>query len=169
MSFSSAETRWKHLLQILSQSVHGKVLTEEELSQLTWFQKSDSIKSDPVTCARHFDHQVKKFLADILQCPQKPIGEIEDYFYKVEFQMRGSPHIHMLAWVKGSPALDSTEKGKNSLIAFVDQHISCSKDTDIDELVSLQEHKHSRTCRKKEQEGVSIQLSSTPYARDIRS
>ena len=62
MSFSAAETRWTHLLKILHQSVHNVILTEEEIKDLTWFQKSELIKSDPVTCARHFDHQVKKFL-----------------------------------------------------------------------------------------------------------
>ena len=149
MSFSSAETRWTHLLQILNQSVHGKVLSEEEISKLSWFQKSELIKSDPVTCARHFDHQVKKFLTDVLQGPHNPVGEIEDFFYKVEFQMRGSPHIHMLAWVKNTPFLDETAKGKSNLISFVDQYITCSKDPDIEELVSYQEHCHSRTCQKK--------------------
>ena len=26
----------------------------------------------------------------------KPIGEIVDYFWRVEFQLRGSPHVHSL-------------------------------------------------------------------------
>ena len=32
-----------------------------------------------------------------------PVGQITDYFYRVEFQQRGSPHIHGLFWVKGAP------------------------------------------------------------------
>jgi len=30
----------------------------------------------------------------------KPIGEIVDFFRRVEFQLRGTPHIHLLACVK---------------------------------------------------------------------
>ena len=150
MSFSSAETRWYHLLQILHKCVHGTRITEEQVAELTWFQKSELIKSDPVTCARHFDHQVKKFLNTVLQGHYvDPVGPIEDFFYKVEFQMRGSPHIHMLAWVKNTPVLDGSIKGKKELISFVDKYVTCSKDPDIIDLVSRQEHSHSRTCKKR--------------------
>src|SRR6185312_743665 len=27
-------------------------------------------------------------------------GKISDFFYRVEYQQRGSPHIHMLLWLK---------------------------------------------------------------------
>ena len=31
------------------------------------------------------------------------LGSIQDFFYRVEFQHRGSPHIHMLVWVGEAP------------------------------------------------------------------
>ena len=42
-----------------------------------------------------------------------PIGEIVDFFYRVEFQQRGSPHIHALFWVKDAPQY---EKSSNDTI-----------------------------------------------------
>lgn len=27
-------------------------------------------------------------------------GEVEDWFWRIEFQKRGSPHVHMLLWIK---------------------------------------------------------------------
>ena len=50
--------------------------------------------------------------------------------------MRGSPHIYMLAWVKNTPILDGTVKRRSDLISFVDRYVTCSKDPDIEELVS---------------------------------
>ena len=50
-----------------------------------------------------------------------PIGEILDFFYRsVEFQQRGSPHIHALFWVKDAPHY---EKSNNDIIVqFVDKY-----------------------------------------------
>ena len=57
-SFSSAETQWTHLLRILGKLVDNKTYTDTELENLNWEEKSRLIKSDPVTCAMHFDYQV---------------------------------------------------------------------------------------------------------------
>ena len=95
-SFPAAETRWTHLLQTLGRIVEKKEYSDYEIQQMTWEQKSDLIKKDPVTCARNFDHIVQLFIRDVLKSSVAPIGEIADYFYRVEFQQRGSPHIHGL-------------------------------------------------------------------------
>lgn len=60
-------------------------------------------KKDPVTCARNFEHMAQLLIHDVLKSSVMPIGEIADYFYRVEFQQRGSPHIHGLFWVKEAP------------------------------------------------------------------
>ena len=31
------------------------------------------------------------------------LGKIADLFYRVEYQQRGSPHIHMLIWLEDAP------------------------------------------------------------------
>lgn len=54
-----------------------------------------------------------------------PIGEIADYFYRIEFQQRGSPHIHGLFWVKDAPQY---EKSPNEgIVTFVDKYVTCQK------------------------------------------
>ena len=30
----------------------------------------------------------------------KVLGEIVDHFWRIEFQARGSPHVHMMLWAK---------------------------------------------------------------------
>ena len=102
-SFSAAETRWSHLLKTLGKIVRKKEYSNEEIKEMSWEQKSDLIQKDPVTCARNFEHMVQLFIRDVLKSSIMPIGEITDYFYRVEFQQRGSPHIHGLFWIKNAP------------------------------------------------------------------
>ena len=61
-SFSSAETKWIHLLRILGKLVDAKEYSDSELENLNWEEKSRLIQSDPVTCARHSIQSVFKVL-----------------------------------------------------------------------------------------------------------
>ena len=146
-SFSAAETKWAPLLQCLSKLVHNKTLSEEEVISLTWEEKCVLIKSDPVTCARYFDHRFQSFLMNVLKDESNPVGEILDYFYRVEFQQRGSPHVHMLVWVKDAPVYNGSNQGE--VANFIDKHVTCKKDDEMPTLVNYQTHRHARTCRKK--------------------
>ena len=98
-SFSSAETQWIHLLRILGELVDHKQYTDTHLENMNWDEKCRLIQSDPVSCARHFDYQISQFLTNFLLNKCQPLGRISDWFYRVEFQQRGSPHIHMLIWL----------------------------------------------------------------------
>ena len=103
-----------------------------------------------MTCARHFDYQVNKFLQSFLLSTAAPLGNVADWFYRVEYQQRGSPHIHMLIWLENAPTfgvdLDC------DVVSFIDKIITCEKPNDNPELITLvnrQVHRHSHTCRKK--------------------
>ena len=148
-SFSSAETQWIHLLRILGKLVN-KEYTNNELENLNWEDKSRLIQSDPVTCTRHFDYQINQFIQNFLLSTAAPLGKIADWFYRVEYQQRGSPHIHMLIWLENAPTF-----GKDpdfDIGSFTDKMITCEKPNENPELLALvnrQVHRHSHTCRKK--------------------
>ena len=74
----------------------------------------------------------------ILNIDGKPIGDILDNFWRVEFQQRGSPHIHSLWWVKDAPNLRTVEI-KRATPEFIDKYIICSVPVigEDDELRSL--------------------------------
>ena len=148
-SFSSAETQWIHLLRILGQLVDHKRYTDEELESLNWEDRCRLIQSDPVTCARHFDYQVNQFLTNFLLTSAEPLGKISDLFYRVEYQQRGSPHIHMLIWLEGVPEFKINSD--REVTAYIDKIITCQKPVDnpvLLNLVNRQIHRHSHTCRK---------------------
>ena len=103
MSLSAADTRWTDLLKTLAKLNDGIEYSEKELEGLTWQEKTKLVQKDPVTCSRYFDHWVQEFLDTVLKSSCKPIGKPLDYFYREEFQQRGSPHIHMLVWIENAP------------------------------------------------------------------
>ena len=146
-SFSSAETQWVHLLRILGQLIDHKKYTNDELENLNWEDKYRLIQSDPVTCVRHFDYQVCKFLNNFLLTDTAPLGKISDWFYRMEYQQRGSPHFHMLIWLEDAPEFGKDSDAK--VTSFIDKIITCQKPINNLELLNLvnrQVHRH--TCRK---------------------
>ena len=149
-SFSSAETKWIHLLRILGKLVDAKEYSDSELENLNWEEKSSLIQSDPVTCARHFDYQFNQFLRYFLMSNAAPLGKVADWFYRVEYQHRGSPHIHMLIWFEDAPVYGCD--GDDEVTSFIDEIITCKMPNNNPELrllVNRQIHRHSQTCCKK--------------------
>ena len=149
-SFSSAETQWTHFLKILGQLVDDKEYSIAELENMNWDDKCRLIQSDPVTCARHFDYQISQFITNFLLNKAQPLGKISDWFYRVEYQQRGSPHIHMLIWLEGAPVFGVDD---DVLVTnFIDNIISCQwpdNNTELQKLVNRQIHRHTHTCKKK--------------------
>ena len=147
MSLSAADTRWTDL-KMLAKLHNGISYTNEDIDGLTWQEKTKLFQKDPVTCSRYFDHRVQEFLNTVLKSHCEPIGKLRDYFYRVEIQQRGSPHIHMLVWIENAPTLE--KNSELEIVQFVDKHLTYSSNNEESaHLVELQTHKHSRTCRKK--------------------
>ncbi|XP_070561973.1 uncharacterized protein [Ptychodera flava] len=152
MSLSAADSKWHDLLVMLGKLIDKKDYTDDLVdNKLSWRDVTRLVSSDPVTCARYFNDRVQQFIEMVLKSPHCPIGELKDYVYRVEFQHRGSPHIHMLVWVKDSPLYDTADN--EEIENYVDTYISCSDDQPEEQtdLLNMQKHKHSRSCRKKGQ------------------
>ena len=152
ISLSANDLHWPELLIALGKLVDNKDYTEAVTNKtLSWEIRSRLVQSDPVTCVRHFDYRVSQFIATILKSPESPLGLLKDYFYRVEFQQRGSPHIHMLAWIENSPKYQ--ENTEEEILDYIDQVSSCSTavSDEFEAYLNFQKHKHSRTCRKRGQ------------------
>ncbi|XP_070203476.1 uncharacterized protein [Littorina saxatilis] len=147
-TFSAAETHWLDLLRVLYKLQHDEDKTDDELENLTWQEKSKLIQKDPVTCARHFDYRIQVLFSKVIFGPLQPLGEVKDYFYRVEYQQRGSPHIHCLFWVHGAPVADTDSD--EEVVSFIDKHITCQrhKEGPLAAMSKLHEHKHSKSCKK---------------------
>ena len=150
MSLSAADTRLTDLLKILAKLNDGIDFSEKELENLSWKEKTKLVQKDLVTCSRYFDHRVQEFQNTVLKSSCEPIGKLLD---RVEFQQCGSPHIHMLVWIENVPTLETISE--REIVQFVDEYLTCNTDNEkTANLVGLQSHKHSRTCRKRENQYV---------------
>ena len=152
LTLSAAETKWSELIVILTQVLENKVITLKEAENMSYEKKCDLIRNDPVTCVRYFEYRLK-CLWEILSAPCGPLQgyELEDKYVRVEFQVRGSRHVHALLWLKNAPKYDKNNpESIKKCIELIDKLISVnSKSTEFsEELISLQRHKHSHTCKK---------------------
>lgn len=150
-SFSAAEHRWNDAISTILRHQNDN----RNPCLLDWSEKNEVFKSNPVTVARMFEHRFHVFQTDVIFSPAEPIGNVTDYFQRVEFQQKGSPHMHCLYWVENAPKLDID--GEESVCKFVDKFVSCavpdkSDDPELRDIVlAVQQHsrKHSQSCRKK--------------------
>ncbi len=116
MTLSADDMHWED-----SFMAAGKI-TKEQLDTLDNASKQRLLFDKPDLVAEHFDHKFRYFLHHFLKGPSMPLGRILDYWYRIEFQMRGSPHVHMLLWIEGAPDVD-TDAGKIAAPSFIDKYI----------------------------------------------
>ena len=149
LSLSANDLHWSELIVALGKLVDGNDYTDAiESNTLSWETRSRLVQSDPVTCVRHFDQRVSQFIETIIKSPLSPLGVLKDFFYRAEFQQRGSPHIHMLAWIQDAPKFADNDEAE--ILEYIDRVASCSANVRVELKgdLDLQRHKHSRTCRK---------------------
>ena len=119
-----------------------------DLEKLEWQDKCDLISKHPAACARFLNNHINKFFKHIIKSPFSPFGHLEDSFYRVEFQHRGSPHIHALLWIQNTPKFDvSTDE---EVCSYIDTIITSTSDVLESELeyLEFQKHRHSKSCKK---------------------
>ena len=65
--------------------------------------------------------QILGVFREVLVTKTKPIGKIVYYALRIEFQMRGSPHLHALIWCDNCPKL--SHDNKQAYIKYIDKHV----------------------------------------------
>ena len=137
--------------------------------------KIDFLKDNFMLVTLIFDKRAKDFLETIL----KKEG-IEDYAYRVEWQIRGLPHIHGAGWMRRDllkDCLDKTgcflfqsehnaDKTNEALIELIEKWISCSLSTGDEKLDSIvresQMHKHTAYSCNKSGKGCRFSFPKPP-------
>ena len=66
---------------------------------------------DLVSVSIHFHQKWNAIFTKLFKDKSTPLfGEVEDYFWRIEYQARGAPHVHCILWIKNAPVL-----GRNSI------------------------------------------------------
>ena len=72
----------------------------------------------------------------------------------------------MLVWIENAPTLET--KSEKEIVQFVDKCLKCNTDNEkTANLVGLQSHKHSRTCRKKGKPICRLRFPLPPLPRKM--
>ena len=82
-----------------------------------------------------FENRWRAFLNTVILDPQGPVGVVTDYFWRLEYQARGAPHIHMKIWVEKAPIFGVSTN--EEVLNFIKKYITCSIPRDRDELKGL--------------------------------
>jgi hypothetical protein len=157
ITLSPADMYWPELFISLGVA-DPSTLTNEERRKL--------LNANPVPAAQHFHLRMKAILETIILNNKSKLftHKVANYWYRIEFQARGSPHIHMLIWLENAPDLISTFSQNSSednliqkeLIKWIDSIIcSCLPDHYPDE----QDHPNSVYERKIHESIIHTPLS----------
>lgn len=123
VTFSPADTFWPELYRAVFPN-----LSSNDIHLLSSSVRARVLGSYPEYAAQLFYQRWQLFFKHVLNGRSKPLGTIVDFFFRIEFQMRGSPHVHMLMWVLEAARamkLLETPDGQQRLAAMTDKFIKC--------------------------------------------
>lgn len=150
LTVSANEIGWPNLLRILYELKHnGSTISNDCIDEMHYLEKSTLMNEDAVICAIHFNKLVNVLMSILQSQKFSPFGRyyVVNYFKRIEFQHRGSPHAHILLWLANAP-INALEENKPDAVELIDQLISVSS-KDASNNIKLQTHKHTFTCCKK--------------------
>ena len=87
MTLSSDDLHWPELGMMLEDLDYETAASKGSFGSSMW--------ADPLYTALHFDRRFHALMKHAIHGPTQPLGKVVDYFYRVEFQNRGSAHYHM--------------------------------------------------------------------------
>ena len=99
---AAADMKWPDMIQNIAKQ-YGVTYTDDDVAALSFEEKSNWLRRNPVTAARYFQYRLNEFFQNFLKSPAEPLGEIVGYAIRIEFQARGPPHDHTVLWIKDAP------------------------------------------------------------------
>ena len=69
-------------------------LSDDDIEALDYHERCKLLNKNPVIIAKHFQYRVETFFKEVIVAGA--LGKVKYHVIRVEFQVRGSPHIHSL-------------------------------------------------------------------------
>ena len=91
---SAADTQWPELANLICKN-----------NPQSKAKRTEAVIKNPAIADWFFFQQIKLFIKHFY----KDILHAKDYWLRFEYQHRGSPHVHGLAWLAGSPNMEDLE------------------------------------------------------------
>ena len=107
---------------------------------------------DPISVSRKFSKKFHDFFNEVI-LKGKVLGTITNFYWKKEYQSRGTPHYHVLVWVENAPLIGINSD--SAVLEWIQKRITCRipderSIPDLHRLVTkYQLHKCSGYCKRK--------------------
>ena len=166
LTLSCAEYDWLTLLKEIVETVERRKVSQDYIENLPAKEKNRLISENVVITTLHFQKRIDKLFAlmkhDFFVGPYKTY-HVSTYYYRVEFQQRGSPHIHALVWLKDQDDkdapnfwvncddkeevnIDEIQRRLNKVEEFADQIVSTSPELMRCENHNTSDDENSNSC-----------------------
>lgn len=111
-TLSAADYHWADIFKLINPNIEPENLTDK--------QRRDLMHENPHLTAYYFQKRAGIFITKIM----RKFFKVKDYWYRFEWQWRGSPHVHGLLWLENAPNIDDVESLNedqiNSVINYFD-------------------------------------------------
>ena len=116
LTLSCAEYDWQELLKEIAETVYRRSFSWTEIEEMSVKMKNKLINENFVQSTLHFNKRFQK-LFSLMQYDffgnEDDCYHVSTYYFRVEFQQRGAPHIHSLLWLKNKKLEDAPAYWKN--------------------------------------------------------
>ena len=110
LTLSCAEFDWPELLKEILETVYRKKVCQKDIDDLSPAEKNRIISENVVQSTMHFQKRIDKLFSlmkyDFFDGSTESY-HASSYFYRIEFQQRGAPHVHSLVWLKNKDDKDA--------------------------------------------------------------
>ncbi|XP_077544982.1 uncharacterized protein LOC144158176 [Haemaphysalis longicornis] len=106
LTLSASEVHWDRLLETLERLRVGHEGRARVVEEMRSWERVELVNEDPVACAIYTDRIFDVILNPLRDRRCSPFRRyvVRDYFKRVEFQQRGSAHVHTILWLENAPA-----------------------------------------------------------------
>ena len=167
LTLSCAEFDWPELLKEILETVYRKKVSQKDIDDLSNAEKNRLISENVVQSTIHFQKRIEKMFSLMKYNffeGSNDTYHASSYFYRIEFQQRGAPHVHSLLWLQNEENEDApnfwsdereggdtsneikkkkVEEFANSLISTSSDDMNCEKHEinmkDFDSIKNCQE------------------------------
>ncbi|KAK3932948.1 Nucleoprotein [Frankliniella fusca] len=96
-NISDVDLHWPELFNQLA--------PDEDFESMSTYRKRQLVKNNPMIVDPFFLKRVEIFMEEVLTKKYK----IKDYWFRIEYQHRGSPHMHGVLWMENAPDVTDME------------------------------------------------------------
>jgi hypothetical protein len=148
VTLSCAENEWGELRKLL-------LLKNSDLKGVKKMNTNELCALDPVSVSEFFTRRMKGFLDKVLLGrADGPLGYVDHYYWRLEYQARGAPHVHMKLWAKDAPILGEEGVTEQMVLEYIEKHLTCAIPTEVenkalhDMVKQFQVHRCTKSCQR---------------------